>query len=159
MDIKNGKLYLIEERVPLKTHLYLRKELAKGRPTLYISKHSPDQLMTQFEDLNEPLTAKWLSPRVDEDCIPPMNLKMFEHYLHKFISENEDGIVVLNGLDVLEMWNGYRPVLDIIKKVKAQLEENSGNLIISLDPKNHFDKQLAELEKISYDVIVPNVEA
>ncbi|MCE5296269.1 MAG: DUF835 domain-containing protein [Euryarchaeota archaeon] len=160
MDFKNGKMYLIEERVPLRTHQFLRKELAKGRPTLYISKHSPSQLMNQFTDLNEPLTAKWLSPRPNDECIPPMNLKVFEDYLHGFLSENENGIVVLNGLDVLEMWNGFKPVLNVMKNAQRKIGENCGsNFIISLDPKDHYDQQLKMLEKISDEVIVSNVEA
>jgi hypothetical protein len=160
MDFKNGKMYLIEERVPLRTHQFLRKELAKGRPALYISKHSPSQLMNQFTNLHEPLTTMWLSPRPNDECIPPMNLKVFEDYLHGFLTANENGIVVLNGLDVLEMWNGFKPVLNVMKKAQKKIGENSeSNFIISLDPKNHYDKQLEELEKISDEVIVSNVEA
>ncbi|QLH74136.1 MAG: DUF835 domain-containing protein [Methanomassiliicoccales archaeon] len=160
MDFKSGKMYLIEERVPLRTHQFLRKELAKGRPALYISKHSPAQLMMQFTNLHEPLTTKWLSPRPDDDCIPPMNLKIFEEYLHSFLAKNENGIIILNGMDVLEMWNGFKPVLKVIKKAREKVGENgASNFIISLDPKNHYDKQLAELERVSDEVVVSNTEA
>jgi hypothetical protein len=157
MDFKKGKMYLIEERVPLRTHQFLRKELAKGRPTLYISKHSNAQLMNQFTNLQEPLTTKWLSPRPTDDCIPPMNLQVFEEYLHRFLIENENGIVVLNGVDVLEMWNGFKPVLNAIKKARDDVgDHNASNFIISLDPKSHYDKQLAQLEKVSDEVIFSN---
>jgi hypothetical protein len=89
-----------------------------------------------------------------------MNLKMFERYLEQFLKENENGIVVLNGLDVLEMWNGFRPVLNILKRAHATVNDGCcHNFIISLDPKNHYDKQLAELEAISDEVVVSNVEA
>ncbi|OPY31770.1 MAG: hypothetical protein A4E32_01372 [Methanomassiliicoccales archaeon PtaU1.Bin124] len=159
MKFENGKMYLIEERVPLRTHQILRKELARGRPTLYISKHSPSLIATQFGDLKEPMTTKWLSPRAGGDCIPPMNLNMFEGYLEQFLMENEDGIVVLNGLDVLEMWNGFKPVLNIIKRTRKKMGANSYNFIISLDPKDHYDKQLAELERFSDEVLVSSAEA
>ena len=160
MKLDNGKMYLIEERVPLRTHQLLRKELARGRPALYISKHSPNQLHSQFSNLHEPLTTKWLSPRPDGDCIPPMNLKLFEEYLHKFLQENEYGLVVLNGLDVLEMWNGFKPVLKVIKKTQERISGSCCNsFIISLDPKNHYDKQLLELEGVSDEVVVSNSEA
>lgn len=160
MKFENGKMYLIEERVPLRTHQILRKELATGRPALYISKHSPNQIATQFSNLREPLTTKWLSPRPDDDCIPPMNLDMFENNLDKFLVDNENGIVVLNGLDVLEMWNGFKPVLNVIKRARSRVSGSCcSNFIISLDPKNHYDKQLAELERISDEVVVSNAEA
>jgi hypothetical protein len=160
MKFESGKMYLIEERVPLRTHQLLRKELAVGRPTLYFSKHSPNQIMGQFSNLQESLTTKWLSPRPDFQCVPPMNLKMFEKYLYEFLEKNENGIVVLNGMDVLEMWNGFKPVLDVIKKARERINGNiDSNFIISLDPKNHYDKQLEELERATDEVVVSNVEA
>jgi len=160
MKFENGKMYLIEERVPLRAHQILRKELARGRPALYISKHSPNLIATQFINLQEPLTTKWLSPRPEENCIPPMNLAMFEKYLEEFITKNEDGIVVLNGLDVLEKWNGFSPVFKIIKRAQERVSGSCcKNIIISLDPKSHFDKQLAALENISDEVLVSQAEA
>ncbi|HSV41825.1 MAG TPA: DUF835 domain-containing protein [Methanomassiliicoccales archaeon] len=160
MKFENGKMYLIEERVPLRTHQLLRKELARGRPSLYISKHSSNQLMNQFTNRDEPLTTKWLSPRPNTDCIPPMNLDMFERYVHAFLEENVDGLVVLNGLDVLEMWNGFKPVLNVIKKAQERVSGSCcSNFVISLDPKDHYDNQLAALERISDEVVISNVEA
>jgi hypothetical protein len=157
MRISSGKLYLIEERVPLRTHQLLRKELAKGRAALYISKHSPSQLGTQFSLDSDPLQTKWLTPRPESSCIPPMNLQMFEENVKDFLKLNHDGIVVLNGVDVLEMWNGSRPVLDVIKKVQKEMKMGEGNFIISLDPKNHYQTGLNALEKASDEVVYPTV--
>lgn len=155
--ISSGKLYLIEERVPLRTHQLLRKELARGRAALYISKHSPSQLGTQFSLDSDPLQTKWLTPRPESSCIPPMNLQKFEENVREFLKLNHDGIVVLNGVDVLEMWNGCRPVLDVIKKVQMEMRTSEGNFIISLDPKNHYQTSLNALEKASDEVVYPTV--
>jgi hypothetical protein len=157
MKISSGKLYLIEERVPLRTHQLLRKELARGRAALYISKHSPSQLGTQFSLDTDPLETKWLTPRPESSCIPPMNLQMFEDNIKEFLKANENGIVVLNGVDVLEMWNGTRPVLDVIKKLQRSMKTGEGNFIISLDPKNHYRTSLNALEKASDEVVYPTV--
>lgn len=157
MKISSGKLYLIEERVPLRTHQLLRKELARGRAALYISKHSPSQLGTQFSLDTDPLETKWLTPRPESSCIPPMNLQMFEDNVREFLKANENGIVVLNGVDVLEMWNGNRPVLDVIKKLQSSMKAGEGNFIISLDPKNHYRTSLNALEKASDEVVYPSV--
>jgi Protein of unknown function (DUF835) len=155
--ISSGKLYLIEERVPLRTHQLLRKELARGRAALYISKHSPSQLGTQFSLDSDPLQTKWLTPRPESSCIPPMNLVKFEENVKEFLKQNHDGIVVLNGVDVLEMWNGSRPVLEVIKKVQKEMNASEANFIISLDPKNHYQTSLHALEKASDEVVYPTV--
>lgn len=160
MKVESGKMYLIEERVPLRTHQLLRKELANGRPTLYVSKHSPNQVRGQFVNNQEQLTTMWLSPRTNDDCIPPMNLKVFENYLNEFLEKNHDGLVVLNGMDVLEKWNGFKPVMGVIKNTQKRVSGRSNrNFIISLDPKNHYDKQLLELEHVSDEVVFSNVVA
>lgn len=153
MRISSGKLYLFEERVPLRTHQMLRRELTGGRETLYISKHSPQQLRTQFDFDPTMLLTLWLSPRPEDDCIPPMNLKVFERRVNVFLNEFPHGIVVLNGYDVLEMWNGPRPVLDVLKRARIQVNANGTNFIISLDPKNLSQRTVAELEKLS-DIVV-----
>ena len=153
MKVSRGRFYLFEERVPLRTHQVVRKELSDGRKALYISKNAPELLRSQLDfDVNH-LQTKWLSPRTEESCIPPMNLEIFEEEILKFFTENKDGIVVLNGLDVLEKWNGWRPVLEVLRRTDEALGENGGNIIISLDPKSHFPLKLKKLEILSDEVI------
>jgi hypothetical protein len=153
LKITTGRVYLFEERVPLRTHQILRKELTEGREALYISKHSPNQLRSQFDFDPKLLRTLWLSPRPEQSCIPPMNLEIFEERVNEFLSENVNGIIVLNGVDVLEMWNGFRPVLEAIRRAKTRVNSNGTNLIISLDPKDFYHSDLSELEKSS-DLVV-----
>jgi hypothetical protein len=86
-----------------------------------------------------------------------MNLAKFEENVKEFLRLNHDGIVVLNGVDVLEMWNGTRPVLEVIKKVQKEMQAGDANFIISLDPKNHYQTSLNALEKASDEVVYPTV--
>jgi hypothetical protein len=153
VKLLQGKFYLFEERVPLRTHQVLRKELDKGRKTLYISKNPPRLLRTQLDFDETRLSTMWLSTRPSPECIPPMNLNIFEQNIMDFLSKNENGIVVLNGLDVLEMWNGFRPVLDVLARAQAKVNANGSNLLISLDPHNHYPQKLEKLENISDEVI------
>jgi hypothetical protein len=152
MKLDAGKMILIEERVPLRTHQLLRRELSQGRKAMYISKHSPALLESQFENVKENMETRWLSPRANENCIPPMNLHKFEEEVETFLEHNQDGIIVLNGIEVLEMWNGFRPVLNIIKKTRNQTE--MGNLIITMDSKDYFDSHIKELRNISDEVVL-----
>lgn len=152
--IPSGKLYLFVERVPLRTHQVLRKELSRGRKTLYISKNSPNLLRTQLDFDPGTIQMKWLSPRPSQECIPPMNLMQFEKHITKFIAENKDGIVVLNGVEVLEMWNGFRPVLEVLKRTQKKVSANGNSFLITLNPKIQFSNNLDNLEEISDEVIL-----
>lgn len=135
-----GKFYLFEERVPLRTHQVLRKELDKGRKTLYISKNPPRLLRSQLDFDETMLLTMWLSTRPSPECIPPMNLNVFENNIMKFLEQNKDGIVALNGLDVLA-------------RAHEQVNSGGSNFLISLDPHNHYPQKLAMLENISDEVI------
>ncbi|MDH7508842.1 MAG: DUF835 domain-containing protein [Methanomassiliicoccales archaeon] len=151
--ISKGKLYLFIERVPLRTHQILRKELANGKKVLYISKNAPELLRSQLNFEPKKLHIKWLNPRPRNDCIPPMNLALFEYYVDNFIKENKNCIVVLNGIEVLQMWNGFVPVLKILKNVKNKINTNCISMLISIDPKTQFENQLNLLQSISDEVI------
>ncbi|MBM4237205.1 MAG: DUF835 domain-containing protein [Euryarchaeota archaeon] len=153
MPISNGKMYLFVERVPLRTHQVLRKELSHGRKALYISKNAPHMLRTQLNFGPQSLQMMWLNPRPGCDCIPPMNLAEFEKYVDAFLKENKDGIVVLNGVEVLEMWNGFRPVLEMLKRAQEKVSSNGSCMLISLDPKTQFSRNLNDLESISDEVV------
>lgn len=153
MKLAKGKFYLFEERVPLRTHQVLRKELDKGRKTLYISKNPPRLLRTQLDFDETMLSTLWLSTRPSPECIPPMNLTMFEESINGFLAENREGIIVLNGLDVLEMWNGFRPVLDVLSRAHQRVNVDGSNLLISLDPRSHYPQKLVKLESISDEVV------
>ena len=63
MKLSKGKFYLFEERVPLRTHQVLRKELDKGRKALYISKNPPRLLRSQLDFDEHMLETMWLSTR------------------------------------------------------------------------------------------------
>ncbi|MEM0449487.1 MAG: DUF835 domain-containing protein [Methanomassiliicoccales archaeon] len=158
MRIEEGKLYLFKERVPLRTHQIMRKELYKGRETLYISKNSPSQVGMQFDFDSCKLMTLWLSPRPERNCVPPMNIKILEKKVFEFIDSSPKGIVALNGVEILEMWNGFRAVLDFLKKSKGHIVCNDNNIFISLDPKNISQRNLVEVEKLSDIVIGSNNE-
>jgi hypothetical protein len=83
-----------------------------------------------------------------------MNLIRFEENVQHFFEENHDGILVLNGVDVLQMWNGFRPVLEIVKRARRSAGAQEGNFIISLDPKDYYDGELKALRGISDEVVL-----
>ena len=153
MKVSKGMFYLFKERVPLRTHQVVRRELSQGRKALYISKNAPELLRSQLDFDQTKLATRWLSPRTEESCIPPMNLDILESEIRRFILMNRDGLIILNGLDVLEKWNGWWPVLDVLKRTEKVILRDDGNLIISLDPKSHYPLMLRKLEIISDEVV------
>jgi hypothetical protein len=105
--------------------------------------------------MTEQIELRWLKP-AQEDCSSPMDLDAFEKKATRFIEKNKDGIVVLNGLEVLEMWNGFRPVLDRLRNMHEKVSLNGNNLIITFDPKNQITDHVDVLNDIADEVIADN---
>lgn len=157
MRLATGKTYLLMERVPLRTHQMLRSELAQGRKVLYFSKHPPALLRSQLDFDRDQIELKWLNPRPDENCSSPINLDAFEKRTASFLEKNRHGIVVLNGLEVLEMWNGFKPVFDRLRSVQRKVSANDNNFIITFDPKNQITNHVKDLSVIADEVISDNL--
>lgn len=96
---------------------------------------------------------RWLTARAEESCIPPMNLEILEDTIVKFLETNKEGMIVINGLEVLEMWNGFMPIVKMVERLKLKLVEPDKAILISLDPKNLVSNNLTRLERVS-DVVV-----
>jgi hypothetical protein len=82
-----------------------------------------------------------------------MDLEAFESKATRFMEKNKDGIVVLNGLEVLEMWNGFRPVFDRLQSMHNKVSANGNNLIITFDPKNQITDHVDVLNGMADEVI------
>jgi archaellum biogenesis ATPase FlaH len=82
-----------------------------------------------------------------------MNLEIIEDTIVKFLETNKEGMIVINGLEVLEMWNGFMPIVKMVERLKLKLVEPDKAILISLDPKNLVSNNLTRLERVS-DVVV-----
>ena len=154
MEIDTGKMYLFVERAPISTHRALRKEMTKGKKVLYISKVPPHILRNQFHFDEESLQIRWLNIRPNDDCIPPMNLERMAKEIEQFIENNHNGIICLNGMEVLEMWNGLASVVDMLKKAQKIVHVTDNTIVVSLDPKKLFWNDISSLKRISDDVVM-----
>jgi hypothetical protein len=154
MDINTGKMYLIVERAPVSTHRALRKEMTRGKKVLYISKVPPHVLRNQFDFDEESLQIRWLNIRPNDDCIPPMNLEKMGSEIEQFLAENHNGIICLNGMEVLEMWNGLASVVNMLRKAQQSVRITDNTIVVSLDPKKLFWNDISSLKRISDDVVM-----
>lgn len=99
------------------------------------------------------MNARWVVSKTFADCVPPMNLKMFEDVVYEFLQENPDGIIAINGLDVMEMWNSFHPIIDMLSRLRDRINVGNNNMVMSLDPKNFYPPKLEMLESITDEII------
>jgi hypothetical protein len=98
--------------------------------------------------------ADTLAERPNDDCIPPMNLEKMGSEIEQFLAENHNGIICLNGMEVLEMWNGLASVVTMLRKAQRSVRITDNTIVVSLDPKKLFWNDISSLKRISDDVVM-----
>lgn len=147
------QVYLFEEEKAFNTNIAVRKELKNGRRILYISKTPIGVLKEQFDDENNLIDLRSLSPRPESDCISPMNTEALKYTIQKFIDENSDGIIVLNGIDVMEKWMSFNTIKSIIEEVKELALSNNHSVIITQNPLAINSQKLLILESLADEIV------
>jgi hypothetical protein len=93
------------------------------------------------------VTVYWLTSIDGEDNIKPTDLGIISELVVKFLKENQDGIIILDGLELLFTNNDFPTVLRMVNHLSEQVMQHSGRLILSIDERTLDPKELALLEK------------
>ncbi len=147
------QVYLFEEEKAFNTNIAVRKELKNGRRILYISKTPIGVLKEQFDDENELIDLRSLSPRPESDCISPMNTEALKCTVQKFIDENSDGVIVLNGIDVMEKWMSFNIIKSIVEEMIELAISNNHSVIITQNPLAINSQKLLILESLADEIV------
>ncbi|AGN26718.1 DUF835 domain-containing protein [Candidatus Methanomassiliicoccus intestinalis] len=147
------QVYLFEEEKAYNTNHLIRNELKNGRRILYISKMPIGVLKEQFDKDNNLIDLRSLSPRPESNCISPMNVDALMHTIQKFIEDGSDGIIVINGIEIMEKWMSFSKIKSTIEYVKKLALENGYSVIITQNPLVINSHRLLMLEDIADEVI------
>jgi hypothetical protein len=120
-------------------------EGAKKTVGLAVSRQHPDLIKQKYG--LEATPVYWLATRAGEDVVAPTNLGILTHMLVKFVEENQNGVVLLDGLEYLVSNNDFNKVLRVIDQVNDHISQSKSVMIIPVDPRAFTPKELALLER------------
>jgi two-component system cell cycle response regulator len=89
----------------------------------------------------------WLATRTGEGVISPTNLGILTHTMIKFVEDNENGVILLDGLEYLVSNNDFNKVLRVIDQLNDHISQSSSRLILPVDPRVFEPRELALLER------------
>lgn len=89
----------------------------------------------------------WLATRAGQGVISPTNLGILTQTMVKFVQENENGVMILDGLEYLVSNNDFNKVLRALDQVNDHLSQSGSRLIIPVDPRAFEPRELALLER------------
>ncbi len=133
------------------------KELTQqDRKGLFISRAHPDEINDKYELQNTKLY--WLTKSMTEVAsLEPSQIEKIRWLIKDFVSENQNSVILVDGLEYLILQNNFENVLKFVELLKDDIAINNAILILPIDPATLEARQLALLERYMR-VITPNID-
>jgi len=146
-----GRTYIVEESPPdisfdaFVNILSTAVDGSKKTVGLAVSRQHPDLIRQKYGLEATPIF--WLATRAGEDVISPTNLGILTNTLVRFIVENQEGVVLLDGIEYLISNNDFNKILRVIDQVNDHISQSRSLMIVPVDPRAFSQKELALLER------------
>ena len=140
--------YLVEENRANNCFKIFSNFVAKGLNGLCICRINPNIIKRKYQIMDERGTVLWLTDRESskEATISP-SLESMIYVAEEFIDKNDNGILLLDGLEYLISNNSFNPVLRFIRRLIDKISETTSILIIGVSPKAINEQELKLLER------------
>jgi hypothetical protein len=139
VELLPGWSYVVREERPERSFAMFSKLLSEGGKGLCISRTHPDTLKQKygFEAqslwLTKTETPQGKKPTKGFECVSPNNLAHLASAVREFLSKNENGAVIVEGLEYLNTQNDFKSVLKFIQLINEQVVLDKGYLMIPVD--------------------------
>ena len=146
-----GRTYIVEESPPdisfdaFVNIVSTTTDGSRKSVGLAVSRQHPDLIRQKYGLEATPIF--WLATRAGEDVIAPTNLSILTNTLVRFVEENPEGVILLDGLEYLMSNNDFNKVLRVIDQVNDHISQSKSLMIIPVDPRAFSQKELALLER------------
>lgn len=149
-DVERGIGYLLMEENPTKSYTLFSDLIDHGYEGVCITRTFPGRVLTNY--YFEGVSLLWLSRARDENSILPTNLGAVLRNVKDFMDQNENAVVLLDGLEYLIVHNDFQRVLKLVHGLNELAAINDAVLIMPLNPLT-LDKDKVALLKRDLKVI------
>ncbi len=149
-DLRPGRCYIVEETPPdvsfdAFSSLVSAQDGGGGAAGMAVTRQHPDLVRQRYGLRGTPIY--WLATRAGEGVISPTNLGILTQTMVKFIAENTDSVILLDGLEYLVSNNDFAKVLKVVDQVHDHVSQSGSRLILPVDPRAFEPRELALLER------------
>ncbi len=143
-SLKLKKTYLIKEVKPTLGFRLFVESINVGYKGLCISRMNPKTVISRYKMEDYPIL--WLSEMDTDKSVEPTELEQLSYTILKYINENEQSIVLLDGLIYLINHNSFNTVLRFIQNIKDEVSIKKATMIVTLNPNALSEQELSILE-------------
>lgn len=145
ITMDRGRTYIVYEKRVEGTGRMACRLGEMGSRVLTVTRLHPGLLAERIGmDAEESI---WLSERAGPRNIPPDQLNRLFQGISAFLSENPDGIVMLEGVEYLLLYNEVKRVLATVERINDVVMSSQAVLVISVDPLTLDPRTLAYLRR------------
>ena len=140
-----GHCYLVEEERPMYSNVLLSRKMDEGYAGLVITRMNPRRIRDEFK---VPPEILWLTDKesIQEKTVPP-SLEMLIHTIEEFISVEEKGMIVLDGIQYLVSSTDFEAVLRFVRSLIDEVSESNAILAVSISPETMKPQEISILER------------
>jgi hypothetical protein len=144
-ELDPGITHLVKEQKPHLSFKAFTDMVQHGSSGLCISRQHPKNLYTRpgLKDV----TIYWLTSIEGKNNIKSTDLGIISEVMVQFLRENKNGVIILDGLELLFTNNDFPTVLRMINHLSEQVMQHNGRLVLTIDDRTLDPKELALLEK------------
>jgi hypothetical protein len=145
LDLRGGNCYLIEEDRHSRSFELFSELISNGAQGVCYTREYPNIIKKKYKLENVPVF--WLCYSIGERRINPKSLNQLARDVTKFLHQNDEGVVLLDGIEYLIINNDFNEVLRTLHRMCEAVMQNSSRLIIPLNPETLNKKEVALLER------------
>jgi hypothetical protein len=144
---EEGFSYLIEENRADMCFSTFSKVVGTDHKGLCICRINPAIIRKKY-NFQDIVTMFWLTDREStKESTIASSLESMVNVIEEFIDQNEETVILLDGLEYLISNNNFNPVLRFIRRLIDKISETSSILLISVSSKAVQEQELRLLER------------
>jgi hypothetical protein len=153
VELMPGWSYVIREERPDRSFAMFSRLLSSGGSGLCISRTHPDILMQKYSFQAHSLwLTKTESPQgrkaaAELEYVSPNNLAHLASAVREFLSKEEKGVVIIEGLEYLNTQNDFKSVLKFIQLINEQVVLDKGYLLVPVDRATMDPREFSLIER------------
>lgn len=157
ISLENGFIYLIPAHDSADGYKLFTNLVKSGTPGLCITRQNPEKIRDKYNLTKTPMI--WLTKNKihGQQVIDPSELFKIFPTVFDFLSKAHDGVILLDGLEFLSLFNDVRSVVKLIEQTNDTIMASSSRMILQLDPEV-FEKKEYHLLKRWMKLLPSDVE-
>jgi hypothetical protein len=148
--LKRGTMYLVKGKNVERSYILFADVVNEETEGLLITRRVPPHV--KAADRLPTVQALWLSQKEEENVVYPTQLHKLVYLISETVSNREDPVILLDGLEYLVVHNKFEQVLKQLYIIREVLSRHGGILLIPVDPEAFSEKELGFLEKESVPI-------